>query len=183
MLVAIACRARDAEVGELGRALGVDDHVRGLHVAMDDARGMSRVERCGDLPDEAAHLVRRHRTTLGDDLAERLSRNELHDHERVGAVAAFVEHGDDVRMDDRRRAARLVGEARAERVVGVGPKELDGYVAVELLVARAPHLTRAPLVDPLDEAVPRGEQAGRTGRAYLAGLLACHAVVRPQLMC
>src|SRR5207245_7531448 len=96
----------------------------------------------------------RQRAALGDDLAERLSRHELHDHERVSAVAAFVEHRDDVRVYDRRRAARLVGETRAERVVRVVAEELYRHIAIELLVARAPHLARAALVARLAEPIP-----------------------------
>ena len=129
--------------------------------------------------------MRRQRSALGDDVAEGLSVDELHDHERVGSIAPLVEYRDDVRMDDRRRPSCLVGEACAERVVRVGAEQLDGDVAVELLVATAPHLARAALVDALDQSIALGEEARRSGRMKLALVLAGHALVSgcPQLMC
>src|SRR2546430_17666831 len=57
LLVAIACRARDAEIGELRDSLGVDDDVGRLHIAVHDIGGVCRVERAGDLPDGAAPSV------------------------------------------------------------------------------------------------------------------------------
>src|SRR5207245_3967676 len=159
LLVTIACRARDPEVGELREALAVDDDVRRLYVAVNDPGRMSRVECRGDLPDQTGDLVRGQRAALGDDLAERLPVHELQDHGRGGAVAPLVEDGDDIRVDDRRRAARLVGETRAERVVRVGAEELDRDIAVELFVTCSPHLAGAALVDALDEPIARGEQA------------------------
>ena len=41
--------ASDAEVGELGHTVAVDDDVPRLDVAMDDPARMRRVERVGDL--------------------------------------------------------------------------------------------------------------------------------------
>src|SRR5437899_578629 len=56
--VASSRRARDAEVGELRGALLVDDDIRRLHVAVDDARFVRRVERGRDLRHQARGLVR-----------------------------------------------------------------------------------------------------------------------------
>ena len=141
---------------------------------MDHARRVRRVKGRGDLPDEASHLVRGQWPALGDDLAKRLARHELHDHERVRAVAAFVEHHNDVRMDDRRRAARLIGETRAEGIVRVGPEELYRDIAIQLLAA---------LVDPLDESIALGEQSRRGGRTKVGALFAGHLIACPQLVC
>jgi hypothetical protein len=131
---------------------------------VDDARRVRRVERRRDLRDDARHLVRRERAALRDDVAQRLPRDELHDHERVVAVVPLVEHGHDVRMDDRGGALRLVRESLAERVVGVGAEELHRDVATGPLVARAPHLTRATFVDAREKAIAVREKpsSGKT---------------------
>src|SRR6266511_529344 len=93
----------------------------------------------------------------------------LHDHEGVGTVLALIEDRDDVRMRDARGAPRLVGEALAERRVGLRPEELHGDVAREPLVPRAPDLARAALVDALDEPVAVGEEAALLARRRGAG--------------
>src|SRR5687767_5984758 len=162
-------RGRDAEVGELrDPRLGADD-VRGLHVEVQYAGGVRSVERGGDLRDETRGLVRRQRAALRDELAQRLPAHELHDHVRVVAFLAFVEDGDDVRMCYRGGSPRLLREALAERVVGLGAEQLHRDVAVEALVAREPHIRGAAAVDVLHEAVAAADQAVAS-----FGVLCCH---------
>ena len=147
---------------------------------MDHVRRVRRVERRRHLRDESRDLVWRERAALREHVAKGLARDELHDHERVRALAAFVEDRDDVRVHDRRGAASLVGEPRAERLIGTGAEKLDRDVASELLVAPTPDLARAAFVDALEQAVTPREQAvqrgGRTG-------FACHVPRRPQVPC
>jgi hypothetical protein len=50
-------RARDAEVGDLGRALLVDEDVLRLDVAVHDAAGVRGAERAGDLDRVGDRLV------------------------------------------------------------------------------------------------------------------------------
>ena len=52
-------RARDPEVGDLGRALLVDQHVLGLDVAVDDVARVRGAERAGDLDRVRDRLGRR----------------------------------------------------------------------------------------------------------------------------
>ena len=52
-------RAGDAEVGDLGRALVVDQHVLGLDVAVDDVVRVGAAERAGDLDRVGDRLVHR----------------------------------------------------------------------------------------------------------------------------
>src|SRR5438552_6172161 len=174
----VACGASDPEVRELRDPRWIEDHVRRLEIAVDDASGMGGIERGGHLRHEAGDLVRREWAALGDEVAQRLSRDELHDHERVAAVPALVKHRDHVRMDDRRGAPRLVGEPGAERLIRTGAKQLHRDVAIQLFVAGAPHLARAAFVDPFEEAVAVEEDATawRAGRG-----LARHALARPQV--
>src|SRR5438270_768687 len=94
-------------------------------------------------------------------------------------VAPLVEYRDDVGVDDGRRAARLVRETRSECVVRIGAEELDRDVAVELLVARAPHLAGPALIDALNQAIPLRKLSRRFGYAAPHPLLASHTVVGP----
>ena len=151
---------------------------------MDDARRVRRVEPGRDLGDQARGFVWRQRSALGNEVAERLPRHVLHHHEGVRAVAALVEDRHDVRVDDRRGAACLVGEACAERVVGVRAEQLDRNVAIELLVAPAPDLAGAAFVDALEQAVAVREDASfvRGGAPdHRRPLFARHALARPQV--
>src|SRR5439155_10490718 len=143
LLVAVARRTRDTEIGQLRAAAWIDDDVGRFHVAMDHVRRVRRVERRRYLRDESRDLVWRERAALREHVAKGLARDELHDHERVRAFAAFVEDRDDLRVHDRRGAASLVGEPRAERLIGAGAEKLDRDVASELLVAPTPDLAPA----------------------------------------
>jgi hypothetical protein len=63
---------RDAEVDHLHAAVGLDQHVLGFQIAMDDARVMGRGERRRDVSRDAACALRRKRT-LRHRGAQRLS--------------------------------------------------------------------------------------------------------------
>ncbi len=76
------------------------------------------------------------RLAVAQHLAQGLPRHVLHREEDVAAVLALVEHGDDVRVRERRGRAGLVAEPGDEAlVVGeVGEHDLEGDLAVEALV-------------------------------------------------
>ena len=69
-------RPGEAEVEDL-HAVGRDEHVRGLEVAMHDAGGMERLERREDPAREGHRLVDRERAA-GEPRRERFSREQLH---------------------------------------------------------------------------------------------------------
>src|ERR671936_1512820 len=122
--------------------------------------------------------MRRKGSALGDDVAKGLPWDELHHHERVRSVAAFVEDRHDIGMDDRRGASGLFGEARPERLIRAAAKDLHRDVAIEPLVPRAPDLAGAAFVDALLEPVAFGENAlGARLRAVLDG----HTLACPQV--
>ena len=144
LLVAVARGARDTEIGELRDALRVDDDVRGLHVAVDDARGVCRVERAGDLRGSGDA------TSCGGNgpRSATISRSVLPGTSSMTMNASAPSRPssntvDDIGMDDRGRAPRLVGEARAEGIVGVGPEELDA-TSRSSFSSRARHTSPAP---------------------------------------
>ncbi len=70
-------RPRQAEVEDLGPALGRDHHVLRLEVAVDDALGVGGGEAVGDLARERERVPDRQRAR-GEDLAQRLPLDPLH---------------------------------------------------------------------------------------------------------
>ncbi len=89
---------RDAEVGDLHRAVGGDDDVRGLHVAVDDAAPVRVIEGLGGMGDDLRDPVPRERLFLADQLLQVLSLDVLHGDEGGLVLLAHVVHGDDVRV-------------------------------------------------------------------------------------
>jgi hypothetical protein len=172
----------DPEVEDL-HALAADDlgvghqeHVLRLEVAMDDALGVRRGQRGGDLPRQAQRVAHRQRPA-GQPRVERLAVQELHDQERAAvAVVAEVEHRDDAGVDDRGRGPRLVEEphddVRSVRQTRV--QDLDrGRSPEQAVLAEVdrPHPALAELADDAMVAedlaehgrvVERGGGAGRT---------------------
>ena len=152
-LLAVACRAGDAEVGELRVAALIDDHVRGLHIEVNETGLVRRVQCTRDLTNERRSLRDRDGPAFGHDVAERSAAYVLHDDERVVAVLPLVEDRHDVRVAHRRGAAGFGGEPLAERGIGLGAEDFHRHVALETQVAGPPHFGGPAAVDPLDEAV------------------------------
>ena len=141
--------AGDAEVGDLDPAVGGDEEVRGLDVAVDDAGGVRHAEGLGRLGEQVAGRLGVEGGTGPQERRERLALDELHHEvgargrravvERAGAV---VVDRRDPRVLQRGRVPGLGLEALAEqRVVGVlGLEHLHRDRAVEHGVARGPDL-------------------------------------------
>ncbi len=127
---------REAEVREVGvvRAVeagaGVEQHVGGLHVAMDEAtrmRGVESARHLGEDPDRFPRLER----AVPQPLLEVRTLHVAHgDEEQLAELSGLVDR-DDVRVVDRGRELGLPQEALAEgRVLGqVGGEELERDVA------------------------------------------------------
>src|SRR6185436_3229192 len=108
----------------------------------------------GDLRADVDDLPRRQRA-LVDHRAEVGALDVLHhDVRRVRIGADFVD-GDDVRVVQRRRRARFVGEARERVAVRryLRREHLDRDAAAELRVAGDIHLTHLPRVNGTDDFV------------------------------
>ena len=151
----VAQRAGDPEVGHLGRALGVQQHVLGLDVAMHDLVRVRGPERAGDLDRVRQRLVDRQPAHPPDPVLERLALDVLEDDVGPVLVLAGVDHADDVGMRELGDRPRLAPEAL--QLVGVGRhlpvQELDRHppfeVDVEGLIDRR-HPSRADLgVEPI----------------------------------
>ena len=132
-------RAGDAEVGDLGGALLVDEDVLRLDVAVDDAARVRGAERAGDLDRVGDRLVDRQAPHAADPLLERLALDVLEDDVGPAVLLARVDHADDVRVVELGDGARLAPEAL--ELVGVrrdlAVHELDRDLALERRVERA----------------------------------------------
>ena len=84
---------------------------------------------------------------MSEQVAQRLSGQELADDVRLALVRAGVEHSEDVRVIQRGRSSCfLVEAAQAIRVCRVARREdLDRNIAPKALVACGVDLTHAPL--------------------------------------
>ena len=161
------CRG-DPEVGDVHPSLLVQQQVRGLHVAVDDAARVRVIERARRFVEPAKCECRRLRAARADHLVERAAGEILHDDERTIPPDADVVDRDRVRFaGEPRRGARLPLEAVTEvRVVGPSVVEqLDGDGAAELRIRRLVDLAHAATCNPHRPPVAGREQAGADPRA------------------
>ena len=102
----LAGEAGKTEIEDLQATLVGDEEIFGLQIAMNDSVIMCRREALGELDDEVDDLV--HRQRLFCELfAERLSLQQFADQIRSALVRADVVDGEDVRMIEGTRSARL----------------------------------------------------------------------------
>jgi hypothetical protein len=184
----VAFQERDAEVQEDGLARASQEDVGRLDVAVQDPRGVQRVEPARELGDPAhgaAQVTRvgghveaedgphpprvvvgratAHSARLLEEVGERDPLDELHDEERLtlGQRAAVV-HRDDGSVARRGHRRGLALEARSVlvRVAEAEPQDLDRDRPPELTVQGAVHHPHRAGPEALLEHVPPGE--GRT---------------------
>lgn len=116
----------DAEIGELHPSVGHDQHVRGLHVAMDDAAVVGRGERGQHLAGHVGRLGERQRPATAQDLSQRRTLDQLHHQVRTVGILSRIEERDRVGMREAGQRMHLAGEARPGRGVGeVAPEPLQ----------------------------------------------------------
>ena len=157
--------SRDPEVGHLDDSLGVDDHVVGLDVAMDDAVAVCVAERRENLTRVGDRDRDRARAARADQLLESAPLDVLHDDEVRAVGLAPVEDRDDVRVREPRCMCRLAAEALDELVVvRVAPvQHLDGHATAQLLVFSEVHVGHAAAAElPRDAIAPCEERSGES---------------------
>src|SRR6185295_12572976 len=147
--------ARDAEVGDLGAPVGVDDDVVGLEVAVDDPAAVGEARGAQDLDGQVDGAVGVQRRLLLDDRLQRAPLEVLH-RDVVGAVVlAAVVDGDDVLVLQAGGARRLAAEALDElAVLGEAPVEdLQRHLAPELQVLGDVDVRHAAAAQAVQDAV------------------------------
>ncbi len=127
---------RETEVEDLREAVLVHHDVFGLQVPMDDPDLVGLGEALGDLRRDREEAAQRQRPR-GEELAQRLSLDQLHRDEERAVRLADVVDGQDVRVIQRGGRAGLLLEARAGLAIAgdVGGKDLDGDLPAEPGVA------------------------------------------------
>ena len=170
--------AGQAEVEDLQASVVAADQVIGLDVEMDDAREMGEGQPGARVLDETQQLAAGRRRPLANQRAEGLARHVLHGDERLVAMLADIEDGDDVLVGEAPGGPRLAGEAIAGHGVEGGAEELDRHHAVDQRIAREVDLAHASTAEELDDfeaadavelvhRVPRGAPAqGDPGAAW-----------------
>src|SRR5581483_8704430 len=121
-------RSREAEVGEPHLAAPGDEDVRGLHVAVDDAARVRRLERGRDGGEDAHRLDDREAPVLGEEVGERLPEDELHGEERDAERVVRLERSeraDDAGVLDAREELALALEALARVLRDPGAERQD----------------------------------------------------------
>ena len=158
-------RAGDAEVGDLGGALLVDQDVLGLDVAVDDVALVRGAERARDLDRVGDRLGHGQPPEPADAVLERLALDVLEDDVRAAVVLAGVDHADDVRVVELGDRPRLAAEAL--ELVGVrahlAVHQLDRDLALEHRVEGAVDRRHAAVPDLRVEPVAAGEERAHVG--------------------
>ena len=150
----------DAEVHDLGVAVGGQHHVGRLQIAMNDAALAGEFERFGNLRGNSQGVGHRQRAA-GEARLERLALDELHGDKgnsrsarRRRALADLVDLRDE-RMIEPRRSVGFSQETPSCRLVGslAFRQELERDLAIELKILRQIHLAHPPLADFRENAV------------------------------
>ena len=159
VLLAVPARLEalgEAEVGDHRPALAVEQHVRGLQVAVEDADHVRVVDGAGDLGDQpgGGPVIAAERLAAVDEAA---ALDQPHRVVVLAVALAVLEDRHDPRVLQGRQGRRLVMEA-ADLVLGEpgGPDHLQGHVAAEPVLAGPvddPHPALAELLDDLVVAV------------------------------
>ena len=130
---AVVLGAREAEVDEPQAQVAAADHVRRLHVAVDEADRVDLLEGRADLVDDPRHLAVGERPAL-DRGRERLAGDVLHGAEEAVAVAARLEEARHPGRGERAERIALAPEAR--ECLGVGAAQSPGSRTLSAIGSR-----------------------------------------------
>ena len=151
---------RQAEVGHEDVVVGSQQDVAGLDVTVHQPRRVDGIERIADLGCDPRGAIGAERSRAADERADVITVDVAHDEERDAVRLAGVQHGDHVRVLDRRRAARLAQEAllRLRVVEQLRSDDLERHGSPERDLVGAIHDAHAAAPDDVVDPVP-GEDA------------------------
>ena len=118
--------ARDSKVGDLDLAVGTDQDVRRLHVAMHDPLAVGIVEGVGHLGNDRNRHLLVLRPTVGKRLFQRTAVDEFQDQVLSVAIVAELINGDDVRVGQLAGGRGLAGKSQLELGLLQGAGKLAG---------------------------------------------------------
>jgi hypothetical protein len=169
---------RNAEVGELGDAVGADEDVLRREVTVDDVERLAvvvvrlvrSVKACERIEQDAHRDPLRHRLVrracAPQKAAERVAFDVVHHEKQPERIVADVEHGHDVVMPNRRRELGFLDEQRLElwRLSQVRVRQLERDVTLEATSptrAREVHRRHSAARDRHEDLVPADEMRHR----------------------
>ena len=176
---AIAQRACDAEVHDLHRAGVGDHHVRGLDVAVNDARLVREVQRRADLGHDRRGIVQAHLPGVLDDVAQGFAVHALHDDVRHRTVLVRgltrVVNGDDGGVVQLRGILSLAAEALQEGGVArqIGAHHLYRHIAAQQFIGSGVHVGHATSADLGTEAVSSAQGCAVSVHAFCSFVCFC----------
>ena len=134
-------RARQSEVADLDPAVFGEQHVLGLHVAVDDPGAMRRSKAREDRVHDRDRLRQGETLLLAEQFAQGDAGQVLHDEIRHVAVLPLVEDVDDVRVGEARSGPRLLDEPALEHgvVAQVSVHHLECDAPLEAQIGRDIH--------------------------------------------
>jgi hypothetical protein len=156
---------RDAEVGEQHAAVGGDEDVARLDVAVHEAGAVRLVERTGDRGADVDRELGAEALLGVEQLAQALAVDELHHDGLAALVDEHVVDGDDVGVAQRATAiaSRRNRSATTGSLARLVLQPLDRDLAVEVDVGGDPDLGHAALPDAAIEPVAAREETARVG--------------------
>ena len=110
--VDLALRARDAEVRQLHHAIRANNDVRGLDVAVYDARARGSAQRHRDLHEDRHEVLGLNAGAAAQVIRQRMAVDELHDDPADAVFLARILSVGDIRVRDRHRVTGLEAQAR-----------------------------------------------------------------------
>jgi hypothetical protein len=171
--VGLPGRRGDPEVEHLHLALGGQEDVARLDVAVDDPRAVGRLERVGDRRHDPGRLARRHRAGAVDPSGQALALQQLHDQVRPPVVLAKVKHPGDVGVVEPGRRPRLPAQPLGgPAVAGQRPPRTLTATGRSSSGSRATHTSPIPPAAsgaPIRYRPPRWRPSTAPGRSVITG--------------
>ncbi len=145
--------ASGPEVHQHDAATLLADDVVGLHVPVEEARGVQRRKRTTQIDADGRGFARAERAARVQQLLERLAAQQLHPEADAPFVHVDAVHRDHVGMAHARQQPPLAGDARGLGVVApaCAAKELQRDLAFELAVPCAVDLAVGAATQPLEQ--------------------------------